>query len=241
MRFSQDSVPTPSTLFPSLDTGRATSTSSATDKNKILYKCIPRGLLPSGRGRNPRSNKVGGVSPAERLTEFVRGLLGTRGQRATDSAINSRIKKLVHLSNASVQAEVHSATARAARAAGKVQLGLSGKQFKKKVTAGLEIEAVSHDVYASSFNHEPSVTTGNKSITPHALVSWQIKCGICSPRAYLCPYKLLKEFLLNSSPDAMAPWLTLYADSPLFMTLVRARDCTRQKEGGVVRFPSVTC
>lgn len=129
-----------------LDTGQATSASSATDKQKILYKCIPKDLLPSGQGRNSRGNKVGGTFPAERLTEFVRGLLGTRGQWAADSVINSRIKKLVHLSNASVQAEAQSATARAARAAGKVRVGLSGKQCKKKVTAGLEIEAVAHDV-----------------------------------------------------------------------------------------------
>lgn len=124
-----------------------------------MYTRVPAALLPKGfrgapstpRGSggsssrqsnahnnsNNRAATAVGAAAANRLTEFVRGVLGARGDRAAAAAMESRLeRKVVHLVNVgSGQAEAQSAGARAGRAAGRAtRQGLSGKQCKKMVS-----------------------------------------------------------------------------------------------------------
>ena len=57
-----------------------------------------------------------------------------------DLAIESRLhRKVVYLENVDASGEAQSSAARAARAARRVQQGLSGKQCKKKVKSGISL------------------------------------------------------------------------------------------------------
>lgn len=122
-----------------------------------MYARLPSALLPKGpraptRGGATSNNKhtaahgnntggrIGavGAAAASRLTEFVRGVLGTtRGDRAATAIMESRLgKKVVHLDNAGPsQTEAQRAGAREGRGAGAV--GLSGKQCKQMVSGVL--------------------------------------------------------------------------------------------------------
>lgn len=108
-----------------------------------MYTRLPPALLPLGsrsapaaaRGKNRLSV---GAAAGIRLTDFVRGVLGARGERAATLAIESKLRRrVVNLDNSSsVQTEAQSAGMRAARSgsSGRAERGLSGKQSKKMVS-----------------------------------------------------------------------------------------------------------
>lgn len=112
-----------------------------------MYTQLPAALLqkgfrggpstPRGNAGSSSSSRAVGAAAANRLTEFVRGVLGARGDRAAAAAMQSRLeRKVMHLENAgSGQTEAQSAGARAGRAAGNAtRQGLSGKQCKSMVS-----------------------------------------------------------------------------------------------------------
>lgn len=125
-------LPVPFLIFPPPAEVRMTAAHHAT------YSPLPPAILPRGlmaAASTPRSKRGAiGVAAALRLTDFVRGVLGARGDRAAAAAIETRLqRRVVHLENVSAQTEAQSAGARAARAGGRVKQGLSGKQCKRKV------------------------------------------------------------------------------------------------------------
>lgn len=117
-----------------------------------MYTRLPPALLPKGLRAPPRrsstttitnTNTGGrtaavGAAAASRLTEFVRGMLGTtRGDRAATAVMETRLeKKVVHLDNVvSGQTEAQRAGARAGRGVGSAtSRGLSGKKCKQMVS-----------------------------------------------------------------------------------------------------------
>eukprot|EP00752_Nemacystus_decipiens_P005600 g5069.t1 len=121
-------------------------------QERIMYTRLPAALLPRGfrgapstprgSGGSGSSTSSGsraatavGIAAVNRLTEFMRGMLCARGDRAAAAAMESRLeRKVMHLENVgSGQTEAQSAGARAGRAAGSVtRQGLSGKTCKKK-------------------------------------------------------------------------------------------------------------
>lgn len=129
-----------------------TTAANESPQQRIMYTQLPAALLPKGfrgapstpRGgrqrttHNSRAATAVGVGAANRLTEFVRGVLGARGDRAAAAAMESRLeRKVLHLENvvSGGQTEAQNAGARAGRAAGSgLSRGLSGKQCKKRVS-----------------------------------------------------------------------------------------------------------
>lgn len=102
---------------------------------RILPDLLPPNLRPAPAGaRSAGTAGVVGAASAARLTEFVRGLLRSRGERAATSAIESKMqRKVLHLENLGAQSAAQSAAVLAARTAERGQRGLSGKECKKKV------------------------------------------------------------------------------------------------------------
>lgn len=135
-----------------------TMAASESQQERIVYTRLPAALLPKGFRGAPSIPRGGGSSinscsssssnsgraatsmgaaAARRLTGFVRGVLGARGDRAAAAAMESRLeRKVMHLEGVvSGQTEAQSAGARAGRAAGSAtRRGLSGKQCKGMVS-----------------------------------------------------------------------------------------------------------
>lgn len=108
-----------------------------------MYTRLPPALLPLGSRSAPaaargRNRLAVGAAAGVRLTEFVRGVLGARGERAATLAIESKLRrKVVNLdTSSSAQTEAQSAGLRAARSgsSGRAKHGLSGKQSKNVVS-----------------------------------------------------------------------------------------------------------
>ncbi|CAM9339403.1 unnamed protein product [Choristocarpus tenellus] len=129
----------------------------ATRVSDLLYSCIPASLVPSGwRGifnvetdveTESAGDCVGGVGcsighGAERLTTFVRNVLGSHGEKTAQVLIDTNLrKKFLHLENVSAQVEARSAKAAAGRLVGREWGGLSGKQYKRKGLLKWECQA----------------------------------------------------------------------------------------------------
>lgn len=134
------SYPLPPSMLPPHGTAAMTHESAVSASQERLYTRILPELLPPNLRAAPAGTRsagtagVVGAASAARLTEFVRGLLRSRGERAATSVMESKMqRKVLHLENMVAQSGAQSATARAARTAGRVQQGLSGKECKKKV------------------------------------------------------------------------------------------------------------
>lgn len=123
----------------SCNTELASASAANAESERVYIRMLPALLPPNLRSapagaRSDTKAGVVGAASAARLIEFVRGLLGTRGERAATSAIESKVqRKVLQLDNGGAQVVAQSAGARAARAAGRVRHGLSGKQCQKKV------------------------------------------------------------------------------------------------------------
>lgn len=121
------------------NTELANESAANTESGRMYIRMLPELLPPHLRAppagaRSDAKPGVVGAASAARFTEFVRGLLGARGERAATSAIESRVQhKVLQLDNGCAQEGAQSASARAARAAGRIRQDLSGKQYQKKV------------------------------------------------------------------------------------------------------------
>lgn len=124
----------------------ANESAANTESGRMYIRMLPELLPPHLRAppagaRSDAKPGVVGAASAARFTEFVRGLLGARGERAATSAIESRVQhKVLQLDNGCAQEGAQSASARAARAAGRIRQDLSGKQYQKKGLGSLKAE-----------------------------------------------------------------------------------------------------